>query len=69
MPGSIASNGKQAITSGERSSLLGLSGVQQEKQGRIIKAAFYGLQVFYSFFIMYAFQSALLSEQHAYSAL
>jgi hypothetical protein len=47
--------GKKAIasTTGERSSLLGFAGGQPEKQSRIVKAAFYGVQVFYSFFIMY----------------
>lgn len=38
----------------ERSSLLpvGSSIAAQEKQTKIVKAAFYGVQVFYSFFIM-----------------
>ncbi|KAK3675858.1 copper transpport protein [Recurvomyces mirabilis] len=40
---------------GERGSLLGFSGsaVQAEEQkGKVVKAALYGIQVFYSFFIM-----------------
>lgn len=39
----------------ERSSLLwtGSAADAQAQQGRTIKAAFYGVQVFYSFFIMY----------------
>lgn len=38
----------------ERSSLLapGSSVAAQEQAGKIVKAAFYGVQVFYSFFIM-----------------
>ena len=38
----------------ERSSLLplGSSAAAQEKQVKVAKAAFYGVQVFYSFFIM-----------------
>lgn len=41
-------------SSSERSSLLwpGSSVAAQERQGKVIKAALYGLQVFYSFFIM-----------------
>lgn len=40
--------------SSERSSLLRLgSSVQaQEKKAKVVNAAFYGVQVFYSFFIM-----------------
>lgn len=39
----------------ERSSLLWISGnliEAEEKRGKIVKALFYGFQVFYSFFIM-----------------
>jgi copper transporter 1 len=38
----------------EHSSLLapGSSVGAQEKQAKVVKAAFYGVQVFYSFFIM-----------------
>lgn len=38
----------------ERSSLLasGSSAPAKEKEGKVVKAAFYGVQVFYSFFIM-----------------
>lgn len=42
----------------ERSSLLGLGGggggarSAQDKKAQLVKAAFYGVQVFYSFFIM-----------------
>lgn len=39
---------------GERSSLLwaGGSAQREEQRGKVVKAALYGLQVFYSFFIM-----------------
>jgi len=39
---------------GEESSLLwpGQSQLAVDKQARVVKAAFYALQVFYSFFIM-----------------
>lgn len=38
----------------ERSSLLGVenSAVTDEKKSELVKAAFYGLRVFYTFFIM-----------------
>ena len=38
----------------ERNSLLatGNSAAAEEKKGRTVKAALYGIQVFYSFFIM-----------------
>jgi hypothetical protein len=41
-------------TNEERSSLLwaGNAAEAEEKTGRLVKAAFYGVQVFYSFFIM-----------------
>ncbi|KAK4565319.1 copper transpport protein [Recurvomyces mirabilis] len=45
---------------GERGSLLGFSGsaVQAEEQkGKVVKAALYGIQVFYSFFIMLLFMT------------
>jgi len=43
----------------ERSSLLapGSSVAAQKKRGKVIKAAFYGVQVFYSFFIMLLFMT------------
>lgn len=45
---------EESLEAGERSSLLRLGGsVQAGKQkGKVVKAAFYGVQVFYSFFIM-----------------
>jgi copper transporter 1 len=42
-------------TEAERSSLLGFAGnvaEGEEKKAKVVKAAFYGVQVFYSFFIM-----------------
>lgn len=45
-----------SITIGEQSSLLwmtaGNAAEAEEKKGKIVKAALYGIQVFYSFFIM-----------------
>lgn len=43
-----------AQADGERSSLLwaGSSVQAEEKKGKVVKAALYGVQVFYSFFIM-----------------
>ncbi|KXT15056.1 hypothetical protein AC579_1496 [Pseudocercospora musae] len=44
----------------ERSSLLGLAGnsvAAEEKKGKTIKAVLYGIQVFYSFFIMLLFMT------------
>nr|OQO30581.1 hypothetical protein B0A51_01207 [Rachicladosporium sp. CCFEE 5018] len=44
---------------GERSSLLwvGQGRGAEEQTGRVVKAAFYGVQVFYSFFIMLLFMT------------
>lgn len=44
----------QTSTGDERSSLLatGSSVKAEEQKGKIVKALFYGVQVFYSFFIM-----------------
>ncbi|EME79429.1 uncharacterized protein MYCFIDRAFT_34933 [Pseudocercospora fijiensis CIRAD86] len=47
-------------TPNERSSLLGLAGnsvAAEEKKGKTIKAVLYGVQVFYSFFIMLLFMT------------
>ena len=43
-----------SLASSERSSLLrlGSSVAAQEKKAKVVNAAFYGIQVFYSFFIM-----------------
>lgn len=45
-----------SIAVGEQSSLLpltaGNTAEAEEKKGKIVKAALYGIQVFYSFFIM-----------------
>ena len=49
----------------ERSSLIwsGKDASQQQKRERVIKAAFYAVQVFYSFFIMWVCSSFTCAQQ------
>ncbi|KAL1584259.1 hypothetical protein WHR41_06811 [Cladosporium halotolerans] len=55
----IAEKTKNATPDVERNSLLatGNSAAAEEKKGKTVKAALYGIQVFYSFFIMLLFMT------------
>ncbi|KAK4629517.1 hypothetical protein CLAFUW4_08114 [Fulvia fulva] len=59
LSGPVTYDAEESLEAGERSSLLRLGGsVQAGKQkGKVVKAAFYGVQVFYSFFIMLLFMT------------